>query len=154
MVAAGSSNAFAINGFTGLTNPQIVSFFFVFLIFNFYVVLTAIALASFYLTSKPRHGQVRTAAIWHFAATCVLMLSFITTVWGAPAEKAFVDAAGQHLTLTQAANITVFGYAVGRATMMFIGLAFAVIAMNLILIGLIQGFRQRRGLRERALASA
>jgi hypothetical protein len=154
VAAAGSSNAFAINGFTGLTNPQIVSFFFVFLIFNFYVVLMAIALASFYVTSKPRHGQVRSAAIWHFAAACVILFSFVTTIWGAPAEKAFVNTTGSSLSLSQGANITVFGYGVGRAAMMFIGLAFAIFAMNLMLIGFIQGARQRRELRERALVSA
>ena len=154
MVAAGSNNAFAINGFTGLTNPQIFSFLFVFIIFNFYVVLMAIALASFYVTSKPRHGQVRTAAIWHFWAAVVLIFSFITTVWGAPAEKSFVDPTGQHLSLSQTANITIGGLGIGRAGMMFIGLAIAVIAMNLILIGFVQGARQRRSLRERVLVSA
>jgi hypothetical protein len=154
MIAAGSSNAFAINGFTGLTNPQIVSFFFVFLFFNFYVVLVAAALASFYVTGKPRHGRVRSAALWHFGAACVLMLSFITTVWGAPAEKAFVSADGSRLSLTQSANITVFGFGVSRATFMFIGLFFAVVAINLMLIGFIHGARQKRELRERALVSA
>lgn len=154
MVAAGSNNAFAINGFTGLTNPQIVSFFFVFLIFNFYVVLTAVALASFYVTSKPRHGHVRSAALWHFAATCVLMLSFITTVWGAPAEKAFVNASGSALSLSQSANITVAGLGIGRVGMMFLGLVLAVVAMNLMLIGFVQGVRQKRELRDRALVTA
>lgn len=154
IAAAGSNNAFAINGFTGLTNPQIVSFFFVFLIFNFYVVVTAVALASFYVTARPRHGRVRTAALWHFAATCVMLFAFITTVWGAPAEKAFVSADGSALSLTQGANITVFGYAVGRSVMMFIGMFFALVAINLILFGFVQGARQKRELRERALASA
>jgi hypothetical protein len=154
MVAAGSNNAFAINGFTGLTNPQIFSFLFVFILFNFYVVLMATALASFYLTSKPRHGRVRSAAIWHFAAACVLIFSFITTVWGAPAEKAFVDPTGQSLSLSQSANITVAGLGIGRAGMMFVGMFFAVVAMNLMLMGFIQGARQRRTLRDRALVSA
>lgn len=154
MIAAGSNNAFAINGFTGLTNPQIVSFFFVFLIFNFYVVLEAVALASFFVTGKPRHGRVRSAALWHFAAACVLILSFITTVWGAPAEKAFVSADGSSLSLSQAANITVFGYGVGRAAFMFIGFFFALVAINLMLMGFIQGARQKRELRERGLVSA
>lgn len=154
MVAAGSNNAFAINGFTGLTNPQIVSFFFVFVLFNFYVVLMAAALASFYVTSKPRHGRVRTAAIWHFAAACVLILSFITTVWGAPAEKSFVDAAGTSLSLEQPANITVLGLGLGRAGMLFVGVFFAVVAINLMLIGFVQGARQKRELREQAFASA
>ncbi|MGH7686428.1 MAG: hypothetical protein ACREN2_06395 [Candidatus Dormibacteria bacterium] len=154
MIAAGSNNAFAINGFTGLTNPSIVSFFFVFLIFNFYVVLTATALASFFVTAKPRHGVVRTAALWHFAAVILLLLSYVTTVWGAPAEKAFVNPAGNALTVVQPANITVFGLGIGRADMMLIGLVIAVLAANLILIGFVQGIRQRRVLRERALVTA
>ena len=154
LAAAGGGNAFAINGFTGLTNPQIVSFFFVFVIFNFYVVLTAAALASFYVTAKPRHGRVRSAAIWHFAAVCVLILSFITTVWGAPAEKAFVNPSGSSLSLDQPANITVFGLGIGRAGMLFIGMFLAVVAINLMLIGFVQGARQKRELREQAFASA
>lgn len=154
MIAAQTNNAFAINGFTGLSNPQIFSFLFVFLIFNFYVVLMAAALASFYVTSKPRHGRIRSAAIWHFAAACVLMLSFITTVWGAPAEKAFVNADGSRLSFSQGANITVFGYGVGRVTFMFIGLFFALVAINLMMIGFALGARQKRELRERALVSA
>ena len=154
MVAAGSNNAFAINGFTGLTNPQIFSFLFVFIIFNFYVVLTAIALASFYVTSKPRHGQVRSAAIWHFAACVVLLFSYVTTVWGAPAEKAFVDPTGKQLSFNQTANITIGGLGIGRAGFMFLGLFFALVAMNLMLIGFVQGARQRRYLRDRALVSA
>ena len=154
MVAAGSNNAFAISGFTGLSNPQIFSFLFVFIIFNFYVVLLATALASFYLTSKPRHGQVRGAAIWHFWAAVVLIFSFITTVWGAPAEKAFVDPTGQHLSFSQTANINIGGLGIGRAGMMFVGLVVALIAMNLMLIGFVQASRQRRVLRDRALVSA
>jgi hypothetical protein len=84
----------------------------------------------------------------------VILFSFVTTIWGAPAEKAFVNTTGSSLSLSQGANITVFGYGVGRAAMMFIGLAFAIFAMNLMLIGFIQGARQRRELRERALVSA
>lgn len=154
MVAAGSNNAFAINGFTGLTNPQIFSFLFVFIIFNFYVVLMATALASFYVTSKPRHGQVRSAAIWHFWAAVVLIFSFITTVWGAPAEKSFVDPTGQSLSFNQTANISIGGLNIGRAGMMFLGLVIAVIAMNLMLIGFVQASRQRRSLRDQAFVSA
>jgi hypothetical protein len=154
MVAAGTNNAFAINGFTGLSNAQIVSFFFVFLIFNFYVVLMAAALGSFYVTSKPRRGRVRTAAMWHFWAAVVLMLAFITTVWGAPAEKAFVNPAGTELSLQQPANITIFGLDLGRADMMFVGLFFAIIAINLMLIGFIQAAKQKRELREASLVTA
>lgn len=154
MVAAATNNAFAISGFTGLSNPQIVSFFFTFLIFNFYVVIMAAAMASLYVTAKPRHGRVRTAAIWHFWAVCVVMLSFITTVWGAPAEKTFVNSDGSALSLNQTANITIGGLGIGRAGMMFVGLFFAIVAINLVLYGYIQGARQKRELREAALVTA
>ena len=154
MIAAGSNNAFAINGFTGLSNPQIVSFFFVFLIFNGYVVLMTMSLAAFYVTSKPRHGQVRTAAIWHFAASCLVMLAFISTVWGAPAEKSFVNTPGDTLTLIQPANISVFGLGLGRADMLFVGMFLAGLAFLCMLIGFLRGARQKREIREAAYAAA
>lgn len=154
MIAAGSNNAFAINGFTGLSNPQIVSFFFMFLLFNGYVVLEAIALAAFYVTAKPRHGRVRTAAIWHFWAACLVMVAFISTVWGAPAEKAFVNTAGDSLTLQQSPNITVLGLGLGRADMLFVGMVFAGAAVFCMLIGFLKGAQQRRVLREEAYAVA
>lgn len=154
MVAAAGNNAFAINGFTGFTTAQIFSFFMVFILFNGYAVLMAVALASFYVTAKPRHGQVRTAAVWHFWAACMIMVSFITTVWAAPAEKTFVDASRTHVSLDQPANITVFGYGLGRADMLFIGIAVAAIAFLFILTGFIKGARQKRELREAVYAAA
>jgi len=152
VVAAGSNNAFAINGFGGMSNPEIVSFFIAFVIFNFYVVLMAASLAAFFFTAKPRHGRVRTAAIWHFVAAVWVMLAFISTVWGAPAEKSFTDVTGHSLSLNQPANITLFGTGIGRAGMLFVGFFFAMIAMLCMLTGFALGARQRRELREQALA--
>src|SRR5438874_9704031 len=90
LVAADSPFPFSISGFTGLTTAQIISFLLMFVLFNFYVVLEAASLVAFYVTAKPRHGTVRTAAVWHFAATLLLLVSFISTVWCAPAEKTFI----------------------------------------------------------------
>lgn len=145
MVAAGSNNAFAINGFTGLSNTEIFSFFFMFLLFNGYVVLEAASLAAFYVTSKPRHGRVRTAAIWHFAASVLFMLAFVSTVWGAPAEKSFIGNAAAPYQL---------GIGI-RAIALFIGIGlFALPGVLCMLIGFVQGARQKRQLREEAYAFA
>jgi hypothetical protein len=113
----------------------------VFILFNGYVVLEAAALAAFYVTAKPRHGRVRTAAIWHFYAACLLMVSFISTVWGAPAEKTFLGDA-THLGIGQ------------RAIMIFVGMAIAGVALLCMLIGFVAGGRQKRALREEVYAAA
>jgi hypothetical protein len=134
-------NAFSINGFTGLTNPNIVSFFIVFVIFNGYAMLEAAALAAFYVTSKPRHGRIRTAAIWHFIASLWLLMALISTVWGAPAEKTFIGASGTDFGIGQ------------RAINVFIGFGFAAIAVLCMLIGFAQGSRQKREIRDRVYAT-
>jgi hypothetical protein len=145
MIAAGSNNAFAINGFNGLSNTQIFSFLFVFILFNGYVVLEAASLLAFYFTSKPRHGRVRTAAIWHFAASLLFILAFISTVWGAPAEKSFIGTAVQPYELGVGS----------RAIALFIGMAiFAAPGVTCMLIGFVVGARQKRELREEAYALA
>ena len=141
MVAAATNNAFAINGFTGLTNTQIFSFLFMFILFNGYVVLMAGALASFYVTAKPRYGRVRTAAIWHFIAALWIMLAFISTVWGAPAEKSFIQDGTTNLGVGS------------RTVSLFIGVGFAAVGVLCMLIGFVQGARQKRELREAALAA-
>jgi hypothetical protein len=139
VIAAGSNNAFAINGFGGMPVSEIFSFFMVFIIFNFYAVLLAASLVAFYVTSKPRHGRVRTAAVWHFAATCLVLLAFITTVWGAPAEKTFINGG---------TNVGI-GPAALRA---FIGFIFAFMATGCMMVGFMQGARERRRIREEAYA--
>jgi hypothetical protein len=153
VLAASSPFPFSISGFNGLTIAQIISFVIVFVIFNGYVVLMAAALAAFYVTSKPRHGRVRTAAIWHFVATLFVLLAFISTVWGAPAEKSFVDRSAHNLSLDQSANITIGGLSLGRAGMLFVGMFFAAIAVLCMLIGFVKGAAQKRALREEAFAA-
>lgn len=145
VAAAASNNAFAINGFTGFSNPQIFSFLFMFMLFNGYVVLEAASLAAFYVTSKPRHGRVRTAAIWHFIASLFFMLAFVSTVWGAPAEKSFIGTSSPPFLL-----------GVGqRAIALFIGIVFfAMPGVLCMLFGFIVGARQKRELREEAFAAA
>jgi len=134
-------NAFSINLFNGMTPAQIVSVIIVFVIFNFYVVLITAALVSFYLTARPRHGRTRTAAIWHFFATLWLMAAFVSTVWGAPAEKTFIGTSASDL-----------GIGI-RAILVFVGVGFAGIGAFCMLIGFAQGARQKRELREEAYAS-
>jgi hypothetical protein len=140
VIAAGSNNAFAINGFGGMPVTEIFSFFMMFIIFNFYAMLMTAALVSFYVTSKPRHGRVRRAAIWHFVAALFVMLSFISTVWAAPAEKSFIQNTGTAVGLGD------------RAHNAFIGFAFALVAIICMLIGFRQGARERRQIREEAFA--
>jgi len=84
-------NAFAINGFTGMTHNQIVSFFIVGGITTLYCVLIAASFVAFYGATKPRNGGVPRAAIWHMVAMLLFMFSVVTLVWAAPAEKSFFD---------------------------------------------------------------
>jgi hypothetical protein len=136
------SNAFSINLFNGMTPAQIVSAILVFVIFNFYVVLMTAALVAFYLTARPRHGRVRTAAVWHFIASLFIMVAFISTVWGAPAEKSFIGSSVSSLGIGQ------------RAVTIFIGFGFAAAGMFSMLVGFAQAARQKRQLREEAYATA
>jgi hypothetical protein len=129
---ADSGSAFAINGFAGLTGSQILSFWLSFLLFNGYVVLEAAALATFYFAARPRSGHPNPAAIWYFIAALLVVISFITTVWGAPAEKAFLDDSGTYL-------------AVGtKAVKIFIGIGFAAVAVMFMAIGALETARRKK----------
>jgi len=129
-----------VNLFTGMTDRNILSVALTFLLFNLYVVLEVIALAAFYVTSRPRRGRVRTAAILHAVAGLWFMLSFISTVWAAPAEKSFIDADhGDKL------------FAGDRFTKVIVGLVFALIGILCMLGGAILAGRQRRAAAEAAL---
>jgi hypothetical protein len=142
LIAVNNPFPFSISGFTGLTTAQIISFFIAFVIFNVYVVLLVVALVGFYFTSKPRHGKIRTAAIWHFYATCWMLLAFIGTVWGAPAEKTFLGGTGLGtLGIGQ------------RAINEFISMGFALVAVLCMATGFAMASRQNRALREEALAA-
>jgi hypothetical protein len=131
-LVASTGSAFAINGFAGLTGAQILSFWFSFILFNGYVVLEVVALATFYFAARPRSGRPNPAAIWYFIASLLLVISFISTVWGAPAEKTFLDDSGTYL-------------AVGRkAVMVFIGIGFAGVAVMCMLVGAIDTSRRKK----------
>jgi hypothetical protein len=142
LVAVNNPFPFSISGFTGLTAAQIISFFIVFVIFNGYVVLTVIAMVGFYFTSKPRHGKIRTAAIWHFVAVLWMLAAFVGTVWGAPAEKTFLGGAG----------LATLGIG-QRAINEFISMGFAFIAVVCMAIGFARSASQNRAIREEALAA-
>jgi hypothetical protein len=86
-----NNNAFAINGFTGMTHNQIISFFIVGGVTTLYCVLLAAAFVAFYSAAKPRHGHVPKSALWHMVAMLAFMFSVVTLVWAAPAEKSFFD---------------------------------------------------------------
>lgn len=129
---ASSGSAFAINGFAGLTGAQILSFWLSFILFNMYVVLEVGALATFYFAARPRAGRPNPAAIWYFIASLLVVISFISTVWGAPAEKTFLDDSGTYL-------------AVGtKAVKVFIGLGFAAVAVACMMMGAVETARRKR----------
>lgn len=129
---AASGSAFAINGFAGLTGAQILSFWLSFILFNGYVGLETIALTTFYFAARPRSGRPNPAAIWYFIAALLLVISFISTVWGAPAEKTFLDDSGTYL-------------AVGtKAVKIFIGLGFAAVAVVCMMLGAVETARRKR----------
>jgi threonine/homoserine/homoserine lactone efflux protein len=86
-----NNNAFAINGFTGMTHDQKVSFFIVGGITTLYCVLIAASFVAFYSAAKPRHGRVPKSAFWHIIAMLIFMLSTVTLIWAAPAEKSFFN---------------------------------------------------------------
>jgi hypothetical protein len=142
LIAVNNPFPFSISGFTGLTTAQIISFFVVFVIFNAYVVLMVIAMVAFYFTSKPRHGVIRTAAIWHFIAVIWMLMAFIGTVWGAPAEKTFLGGTG------------LANFGIGqRAINEFISMGFAFLAVVSMGIGFAGASRQNRAIREEVLAA-
>ena len=142
LIAVNNPFPFSISGFTGLTTAQIISFFIDFVIFNAYVVLIVIAMVGFYFTSKPRHGVVRTAAIWHVIAVLWMLAAFVGTVWGAPAEKTFLGGTGLGtLGIGQ------------RAINEFISMGFAFIAVVCMAVGFARASSQNRAIREEVLAA-
>jgi hypothetical protein len=131
-----------MNLFTGMTDRQILSALLTFVLFNGYVVLEGIALASFYVSSKPRRGRVRTAPILHFVAGVFFLLAMISTVWAAPAEKSFIDAD------TPPGDALFHGE---RFTKIIVGLVFAAIGVGSVLAGYVLGGKQKRALAREAL---
>lgn len=128
----------AMNLFNGMSQAQILSAFLVVALFGAYSTLEAVALAAFFVTSKPRHGEVRTAALWHIGAGVWFLLAFVSLVWAAPAERSFVD----H---------EVF-FSGERFTMLLLGAGFAVAGCICLVIGFVQGSAQKRVWREAAIS--
>jgi hypothetical protein len=130
-----------VNLFSGMSQHEIVSTILGFLLFNGYVVLLAISLAAFWVTSRPRRGRVRVASLWHMGAMVWFMLAFISTVWAAPVEKSFVDA-------SQPSEPYFTG---DRFVKVLIGLGFAVMGILCMVAGAIQLGRQKREAARRAV---
>jgi uncharacterized membrane protein YidH (DUF202 family) len=128
------NNAFAINGFTGMTHDQVVSFFIVGGITTLYGVLIAVSFVAFYGATKPRNGSVPKSAIWHMFAMLLLMFSTVTLVWAAPAEKSFFD------------DPT-------RTNNTIIGLVIAAVAVLCMVFGVIGTSRFKHARREQALSA-
>lgn len=128
---ADSSTPFAINGFAGLSGTQQLSFWLTFLLFNGYVVLEVVCLTSFWFAARPRHGRPNPAAVMYFIAALWVVLSFITMVWAAPAEKSFLDDGG-HIG---------FG---PHMWAVFVGLGFAGVAVVFLLTGMMTTASRRR----------
>jgi hypothetical protein len=131
-----------MNLFTGMTDRQILSAVLMFALFNFFVVLEVVALAAFYVSTRPRRGRVRTAPILYAVAALWFLMCFVSTVWAAPAEKAFVDAD------TPPGDALFQG---ARFQKVLIGLVFAAIGIGCMLAGAVVGGRQKRVAAQRAL---
>lgn len=133
-----------MNLFNGMTDRQILSVALDFILFNGFVALEAMALAAFYVSSKPRRGRVRTAALWHVVAAIWFLMSLISTVWAAPAEKSFINADDASEAL----------FSGERFQKVIIGLAFAAIGIGCMIAGAVHGARQRRQWAQQALLEA
>lgn len=131
-----------MNLFSGMTDHEIVSAILSLLLFNGYVVLMVIALAAFWVTSRPRRGRVRVSAIWHMVAAFWMMWAFMSTVWAAPAEKSFIDASQQPLEPFLQGE---------RFQKVIIGLLFAAVAVACMVIGAVRSGREKRAAAQRAL---
>lgn len=124
-----------------MSDHQIVSVILDFALFNLFVGLEVAALAVFYVSSRPRRGRVRSAAIWYINAAVIFVLCLISTVWSAPAQKAFIDADQKGEPYFQGE----------RFQKVIIGLAFAAVGVACMAIGAYGTSRQRRTAAREAL---
>jgi hypothetical protein len=134
-----------VNLFAGMSQHEIVSSILGFVLFNGYVVLLAVCLAAFWVSSRPRRGRVRSASLWHMGAALWIMLAFVSTVWAAPVEKSFVnpEVAGEPY------------FSGDRFAKVLIGLGFAAVGVLCMVTGAIQIGRQKReAARKAVLAEA
>lgn len=144
-------NEFAINGFTGLTTNEIISFFLSAALFTALVALVALSLYAFFVASRPIRGRVRTASVWHFVALLWFTCSIISEVWSAPAEKTFVaEDTGQLLDFGRVFQGTQASFFQGgpdaRLRMVLVGFVFAGIGIVCMIIGVWRGGKQKRRL--------
>jgi hypothetical protein len=123
-----------------MSQHQVISTMLAFVLFNGFVGLEVLALAAFYVTSRPRRGRVRTAALWHIGAAIVFIVCLISTVWAAPAEKSFINADGDQAYFA--------GERFGKVE---IGVGIALIGIALMVVGFIHSSRQRRRAAQEAL---
>ena len=154
-----------MNLFTGLSDNEIISFFLSGAVFTAFSGLVAHSLYAFWVASKPIGGRVRTAAVWHFVALQFFMMSIITAVWSAPAEKSFVASDNDHLldlgrffsslgdAFTQGNPTVFFGSENPNARLIkvVIGLVFAGAGLGCMLIGARRGGAQKRRIRDQSV---
>jgi len=130
-----------MNLFTGLTDRQDISAVLMLVLFTAFAMCEAAALAAFYVSSRPtRGGRVRTGSLWHIVAGLMFLVSVISTVWAAPAEKSFVDANG-----------TMFSG--DRFVKVLVGIAFMLIGLACMVVGAIVTGAQKRESARQSLAS-
>jgi uncharacterized membrane protein len=111
-----------MNLFTGMSNRQIWSAVLMIGLFTFWVMCEGAALAAFYVSSRPtRGGRVRTGSLIYLVAGILFLISLVSTVWAAPAEKSFVDANGTMFAGDRFIKVIVglVFMAAGLATMLF-----------------------------------
>ena len=135
-----------MNLFNGMTDHEIVSAILDFALFNFFVVLEVVALAAFYVASRPRRGRVLTASLWYALAAVIFMVCLISTVWGAPAEKSFIDASQP--------DEPFFNRSADHFQKVIWGLGFAVGGLMLMAAGALHAGRQRRRIAEEEMLAA
>jgi uncharacterized membrane protein len=129
-----------VNLFTGMTDRQIISAVLMFALFNLFAICVAGALAAFYISSRPaRGGRVRTGSLLHIVAMLLFMISVVSTVWAAPAEKSFVD------------NGTMFSG--DRFIKVIVGLVFMVFGLLTMLLGAVVTAQQKREAARQSLVS-
>ena len=132
-----------MNLFSGMTDHEVISAILAFALFNAFVVLEVIALAAFYVASRPRRGRVLTASLWYIGAAIVFMVCLISTVWAAPAEKAFIDAA--------VPDEPFFNRSADHFQKVIWGGGFALLGITLMVAGALHIGMQRRRLAEEEL---
>jgi hypothetical protein len=130
-----------VNLFTGMTDRQIISAVLMFALFNLFAICVAGSLAAFYISSRPaRGGRVRTGSLLHLVAMLLFMISVVSTVWAAPAEKSFVDPNGTMFSGDHFIKVIV-------------GLVFMVLGLMTMLIAAVVTAGQKREAARQSLVS-